>query len=463
MSSRDHSTATENFNKLIQFRQAAYERFGNGRDALFELTDAVIQLRQVQSFAELSCAPAFRRKWSSAYEAVQDGRPQRMNLAKLYLSHLPDQERLIFAVDHTAWERLWAETLPGRAFHHQPTPVLGRRPVTIGHGYSTLAVVPEMQGSWALPLLHERLTDQKPVELGAQQLEQICNQLIIRPISLLDSEYGCAAFLLCTAHVHADKLFRLRSNLSLEGPTKPRTSPKGQAPKHGIPFKFKDPTTWWESDEELEYDDPRFGPMKVRIWKKLRFSQALDCYMTIALVERLQGPDTRRKPRLLWFGWVGEEPPEHWWSLYSRRYPVDHWYRFAKGRLHWTLPRFSTAEQCQRWSDLMPFLTWELWLARSVVADHPLPWQKPQGTLAPGRVCQGLQSVLLAIGTPARACKSRGNAPGWPSGKPRTPRPSYELVRSARWKQIRKRKYEKKLAEKAKSDHPEQVAAVPPT
>ena len=32
----------------------------------------------------------------------------------------------------------------------------------------------------------------------------------------------------------------LRTNLCLEGPTKPR-KPKGQPPKHGIPFKFKDP------------------------------------------------------------------------------------------------------------------------------------------------------------------------------------------------------------------------------
>jgi hypothetical protein len=24
----------------------------------------------------------------------------------------------------------------------------------------------------------------------------------------------------------------------------------------------------------------------------------------------------------------------------------------------------------------MPFMTWELWLARDLVADNPLPWQK---------------------------------------------------------------------------------------
>jgi hypothetical protein len=25
----------------------------------------------------------------------------------------------------------------------------------------------------------------------------------------------------------------------------------------------------------------------------------------------------------------------------------------------------------------MPLMTWELWLARDIVADNPLPWHKP--------------------------------------------------------------------------------------
>ena len=158
MSNKHSSSAKEHFNKLIQFRQAAYGCLGQARDAMFELGDAVIQMRQVQSFVELSCAPAFRRKWPSAYEALQDGNPKRTALLELYLNLLGTEERLVLAGDHTAWSRLWAETLAGRSYQHQPDPMPGHRPVTLGHGYSTLAVVPEMQGSWALPLLHERIT-----------------------------------------------------------------------------------------------------------------------------------------------------------------------------------------------------------------------------------------------------------------------------------------------------------------
>jgi hypothetical protein len=461
MSNKHNSSTTEHFNKLIQFRQAAYECMGNARDALFELSDAVIQMRQVQSFAELSCAPAFRRKWPSVYEALQDGRPKRNELLRLYLSQLGTQERLVLTGDHTAWSRVWAETLAGRSYQHQPDPIPGHRPVTIGHGYSTLAVVPEMQGSWALPLLHERITSQKPVEAGAKQLRQVCPLVLVRPISLWDSEYGCAAFLSTTADVAADKLIRLRTNLCLEGPTKVRTSPRGASPKHGIKFKFKDPTTWWEPDQVLEYTDPVFGVLIVRIWKGLRFRQALEQLMTVAHVERQQASGSRRQPKILWFGWVGEEPPQHWWNLYGRRYPVDHWYRFAKGRLHWTLPLLSTPEQGERWSDLMPMLTWEAWLARDIVQDSPLPWQKAQTHLSPARVCQSLQNILVAIGTPTRTCKTRGVSPGWPAGQPRTHRKRLEIIRSEQWKTIRTHKQPVLPGQKPKRGRPKKDSAPP--
>lgn len=434
MSSQHNSNSQEHFSKLQQFRQAAYERMGNGRDAQFELSDAVIQMPHVQSFVELSTAPVFRRKWSSVYEALQDGRPDRKRLCGLYLQHLPVTEgRLLLAIDHTAWPRLWARTLPERSYQHQPSEIPGNAPVTIGQGYSTLAVVPEQKGSWALPLLHERMPDWSPIHIGATQLKEVCAQLSERPVCLVDAEYGCADFLLATRAVGADKLMRLRSNLVLEGPTRPYLN-HGPRPIHGIKFRFKDQSTWWAPDEIREGTDERFGPYILRVWQGLRFSKALDCRMTLVGIEHPQAPGTRRKPKLVWFAWVGQDPPEDWWLLYNRRYCVDHWYRFAKGRLHWLLPKVLDPKPAECWSDLMPFLTWEAWLARSIVEDCPLPWQKPQAQLTPGRVCQGLQNLLSAIGTPAKVCKRRGVAPGWPTGRPRTQRVPCDLVRSERYR-----------------------------
>ena len=119
------------------------------------------------------------------------------------------------------------------------------------------------------------------------------------------------------------------------------------------------------------------------------------------------------------------------WRLYLRRFAIDHWYRFAKQRLHWTLPKLSTPEQCERWSDLLSLMSWQLWLARDIVADNPLPWQKQQAKLTPGRVAQAMGEVLAAIGTPAVDPKPRGKSPGWPEGQPRSRRIRYPTVKKS--------------------------------
>jgi hypothetical protein len=125
------------------------------------------------------------------------------------------------------------------------------------------------------------------------------------------------------------------------------------------------------------------------------------------------------------------------WSQYARRFGVDRWYRFAKQRLHWTLPSFSTPQQCEKWSDLMPLMTWQLWLARDLVAEHHLPWQKPQTNLTPERVAQSIFSLLIEIGSPVQPPKTRGKSPGWKKGQPRSKRKTYPIVkkRQSRTKQ----------------------------
>jgi hypothetical protein len=428
-----HDRATEHFNKLIQFRQVVYRHLGPAKDALFELSDAVLAVPSAASFAELSCSRSFRRAWPSVYEALQDARPNREQLLNLFVQQLPAHERLTLAGDHTAWPRPSAYTLPDRTAQHQPNPVPGAPPITLGHGYSTLVEVPELQGSWALPLLHERIpSTESPFTLASRQLRQVQSLVPERAISLWDAEYGCAPFLKATADIPVDKIIRLRPNLRLFSPP-PAYKGRGRHPVHGDKFKFKDPTTWSDPAFDLETEDPDLGKVRVRIWHDLHLQKAPACPFRVACIQRLEHKGTRRFPKAIWIAWVGQEPPEEvtWWRRYLRRYAVDHWYRFAKQRLHWTLPMFATPEQGERWSDLMPFLTWELWLARSLGVDRPLPWQKKQTEMTPGRVCQGMSEIFLTIGTPTQMPKRRGNAPGWPKGRVRHRRVRYEVVKKA--------------------------------
>jgi len=430
------SAAGVQFTKLIQLRQAAYARLGRARDALFELADAAMLTPRAGSLAELSLSPVFRRRWPSVYEALQDGRPEREALFRLYVGHLAATARPVLAGDHTAWPRLAARTLRDRTIEHQPTRVYGNRPITIGQGYSTLAWVPEATGSWALPLLHERIgSGETPLGKGSDQLRRVCAFLPGRPLTLWDAEYGCAPFVLATADIPADKVLRLRPNLCLWSLPPPYAG-RGRPRVHGVKFKLKGPDTWGQAAATWEMEDAIAGRVRVSLWRDLHFRKASAHPMNLWCIQRLdaQGLPQDRNP--LWLAWIGQEPPPlpESWQLYLRRFAVDHWYRFAKQRLHWTLPQVSTPEQSERWSDLMPLLTWQLWLARDIVADKPLPWQKPQAHLTPGRVCQSLGSILAVIGTPAQAPKPRGKSPGWRKGRPRQHRTRYPVVKKRRKK-----------------------------
>ena len=79
----------------------------------------------------------------------------------------------------------------------------------------------------------------------------------------------------------------------------------------------------------------------------------------------------------------------------------------------------------------MPLMTWQLWLAKDIIKDYHLPWQKPQtqDNLTPGRVAQSMLSLLMEIGTPAISPKPRGKSPGWKKDKKRKKRTRYPVVK----------------------------------
>jgi hypothetical protein len=133
----------------------------------------------------------------------------------------------------------------------------------------------------------------------------------------------------------------------------------------------------------------------------------------------------------LWLVWTGKQTLslEEIWHQYLRRFGIEHWFRFAKQRLHWTMPSFKTPAQSERWSDLMPLMTWQLWLAQDLVTEFRLPWQSASLKLSPGRVAQSMFSLLLAIGTPARMPKSRGKSSGRVIGFKSTPRIRYPIAK----------------------------------
>src|SRR5215469_16443044 len=74
---------------LSQFRHDIYNCLKRAKDALFNTVDALMSETQAQSFPEVSQSLWFERKWSSLYEAFEDGRIDEKRLREVLASSLP--------------------------------------------------------------------------------------------------------------------------------------------------------------------------------------------------------------------------------------------------------------------------------------------------------------------------------------------------------------------------------------
>jgi hypothetical protein len=149
---------------------------------------------------------------------------------------------------------------------------------------------------------------------------------------------------------------------------------KGRPKKHGHKMKLSDPITWAIPIESIEINGSTWGGVKIQKWSQFHFYESAEHPMEIILVQRQGKGLSQKEAKPMWLAWIGTEQPSlmSLWSLYLG-FAIEHWNRFVKQRLHWTKAKLGNTESGQRWSNLMPILTWQLWLAREIIEDNPLP------------------------------------------------------------------------------------------
>src|SRR5947209_11435490 len=106
-----------NLNTLQAFRHGMYHCFGNAKDALFNLVDALSSEAGASSFPELSFSPFFERTWASLYEALEDGQIDAQRLRQVFVDFapLPPAGEIVFlGVDTSNLYRPEAETAEDR-------------------------------------------------------------------------------------------------------------------------------------------------------------------------------------------------------------------------------------------------------------------------------------------------------------------------------------------------------------
>ncbi len=158
---------------------------------------------------------------------------------------------------------------------------------------------------------------------------------------------------------------------------------------------------------------------------------------TLVLVEVERLPRQTRKPKHLWLWWRGPEGSTAdvalLWRAYVRRFDQEHTFRFCKQILTWPTLRVRDPEQADRWTWLVLLAYTQLRLARSVVADQHLPWERRLDTrpLTPYRVRRAFCTVLPLVGTPAKPPKPCGRSPGRPKGARSGLAPRYPAIKTA--------------------------------
>jgi len=99
---------------LEQVRQQLYRCFECSRDALFNLSDALLSELQARSLPELSLSVFFERRWSSVYKALQDGRINVERLREVFVQALNKgksaDEPIWLGIDSSSMERLQANS-----------------------------------------------------------------------------------------------------------------------------------------------------------------------------------------------------------------------------------------------------------------------------------------------------------------------------------------------------------------
>src|SRR5215471_2735669 len=153
------------------YRDEVYGSFTRGTDALFNLADALLAESQGKSLAQLSLSPFFERKWSSVYEALEDGKIDVSRLreagVRALLADKGEQEGICIAVDTSGVERKDAQTSEDRGIIHVPNLPQADKPITVGWTVSNVVLLPDKPSSWAPILDQARVpTSTTPIEVA---------------------------------------------------------------------------------------------------------------------------------------------------------------------------------------------------------------------------------------------------------------------------------------------------------
>lgn len=439
-----------NVNTLNAFRHAMYSCFERAGDALFNTVDALSSETVAHSFPEVSQSPFFARKWSSLYEALEDGQisAKRLREVMVEFAPLPKACSYVFVgVDTSDLYRKEAETVADRTMVPIPNLPDCDHAVCPGLVISSIVLLPNEpgQGTWVLDT--RRVTSQDlATGVAARQLGEVVFLLVkkgLRPIVIGDRWYACAPFLKGMAEVSASCLLRVKRNRIFYRPAPPRIpGQRGASRKDGARFQCCDESTHGEPECTWQGTDAKGRRVEVRCWNRLHLRQAREIEVSVVQVIRHGAEGSPRDPKVSWFVWKGDQPAPlaEISPTYRLRYSHEHGFRLDKQVLLWDKPRLRTAEQTERWTQVVACAHNQVVAARPLVEGVYRPWEHRRCVVTLPQVRRAMPTLLVQLGTPARPPQPRGKAVGRPKGFHPQPALRHPVIRKTSKKSKKRKK-----------------------
>jgi hypothetical protein len=486
---RNKKTA-EHVAQFIEFREKLYSFFTYRADAIMDLLDALCGNTRATSVVQLSLSPVFGREYASVHDAVdnffaasctektkQERDAHQQQIMRIVGSICPkpvNRKFYVLGLDATSQPRQFAKTLQDRGFVYRPNPIVGNKPITIGHSYSVLVVMPEKDKTnappWVIPLSCCRVpTENKATETGAAQVKALQKDTELpfgKELSILvaDAAYSAATFL-CAVSEHKNQITiaRARGNRTFyRMPDQNNVlNDKGHPTWYGTSFKCKDPSTWGAPYETASTTyttkKGRVCHVEMQAWRDMLMTGKRHVPMhkhpfTLlrTTVKDENGKAVYKKP--LWTIAFGQRRHEisllDAWESYRQRYDIEHFFRFGKNRLLMDSYQTPIVEHEENWWELSGLAYVQLRMAATLSQISPRPWErylpnlkeKKGGLPTPSMVQRDMERIIGQFGSPSASPKPRGKSPGRQKGYSPGLRERYPVIKKSRPK-------DKKLAQ----------------
>jgi hypothetical protein len=482
--------------QLEQFRNDLYIWFPHRADALMELLDALSSNLTARSVVELSLNPCFRRQYGSVHDGIENlfspphgltclpERPQwkeQEALLHLLVSFLPTPQRpfRLLGTDVTPAARPFARTLEDRTVVYQPNPVKGVKPITLGHQYSILAVLPEKtapgEPPWVLPLLVERVaSEDTKLAVGLAQIARLFDAKT-SPfhqefcVHVVDSEYSALTYQGGVAsRPNLVTIARLPGNRTVyQSPPPPpegTTRPRGHPTWFGGAMSLTAPDTWEPPNEvattSFRTKKGHHYTVHLKGWhdRLRRGKHQLPMHQCPFTLVRAEVVDDEGHPvftRPMWLTAIGERRRElslvDIWEAYRQRYDLEHFFRFGKQRLLMDAYQTPDTSHEEQWWTFVQLASWQLWLSRDVAEKLPRPWERylpryqttqeelssetsnvAASVPSPSDVQRDMARIIRQCGTPAQSPKPRGKSPGRSTGQKPGKRTRHPVVKKSK-------------------------------